>query len=80
MSEKLVNKNEPDEEVDVDLNPATKKIKTEHVNEDVECADFECEPENDEDTILAASHSEFVGIKERLNKDFKRFKGLIKQM
>ena len=34
--------------------------------------------EDDEDNLI--THSENVGIKERINKGFSRFKGLIKQM
>ena len=76
MNQMLKNKN--DREDDCNLSLKKQKLADhQHENAPEENLDYQ----SDEETFSTNSktHSENVGIKERINKDFKRFKGSIKQ-
>jgi tRNA pseudouridine13 synthase len=75
MSRPLKNKNDQEDE----LNSNLKKKKLDEIKNDN--SDEMLDSESDDEIFSSSSetHSLSVGIKERINKNFKRFKGLIKQ-
>lgn len=64
------------DEIDLDnLNDKSKKIRT----DSNEAEDLQDEVLNEEEEDLIISNESLYGIKDRINKEFKRFNGLIKQ-